>query len=101
MSTKPIVMGGHLGWSNTRAGVEIFARQEDGGSGRWGTRARYTPGDKGGNDHGDLLTDHLENAGAYEGQAVIVVVLPGRSLDVLQGLTDRIETVLGSAVEDR
>lgn len=70
----PVILTGRLGWSNKRGGIEIY---NDQGEDRWGDRLQLP--DEG---WGDLLADHLEAAGAYEGSYIIVIAFPGeRSAD--------------------
>lgn len=61
---KPVVLRGVLGWGNRKGGYEAY-----GPEGRWGGEGNYA-------DHGDLLGDALERAGATEGATLLVIAVP-------------------------
>lgn len=57
-----VLLRGILGWGNRKAGLDAY-----GPDGRWG-----------GDEHGDLLGDALERAGAGEADTLVVVAIPLR-----------------------
>jgi hypothetical protein len=59
-----VVLKGVLGWGNRKGGLEAY-----GPGGRWEGEGHYS-------DHGDLLGDALDRAGASEGATLLVVAVP-------------------------
>ena len=77
MSKSVKAFSGWLGWGRSREGLELYATV----GGRWDDRLRKSLRPE--NDQiGDILTDHMMAAGVFEGQSVIVLVLPGRRCEL-------------------
>ncbi len=81
--TAPVVVRGVLGWGNRKGGYEAY-----GPGGRWANGT--TP------EHGDLLGDALEHAGASEGATLLIIAVE-RFGDL--SILDRLEALIPDQVD--
>jgi len=76
---------GTLGWGNRKTGYEVYGPQ-----GRWYKRT----GSKKSEDIGDLLGDHLDRQGFFEGDQLIIVSLDRFASDEeIETLIERIKSL--------
>jgi hypothetical protein len=77
-----VFIKGFLGWGNRKGGLEAY-----GPDGRWGGEGKYA-------DHGDLLGDALDRAGATEGHTLLVVATPRFTEEAADELGERIRALV-------